>query len=129
MMLESIMAIVLSLVLGIGIGVIGLVLGNLVAICISTFWICLPTFSKMINVSNASNLQAVFLRPIAYSIAIGVGLLSWSRFVTNPENWLELLTFCAFPTIVVLIIAMPILLTKAERAIVSSRLFRLLKPT
>jgi O-antigen/teichoic acid export membrane protein len=129
MVRESILAIVLSLVLGIGIGVIGLVLGNLIAICISTFWICLPTFSKMINVSNVSNLQAIFLRPIIYSIAIGLGLLSWSRWVTNPENWLELLIFCALPTIAVLMIATPLLLTKTERTIVSSRLFRLLKPT
>jgi O-antigen/teichoic acid export membrane protein len=128
MVRESILAIVLSLALGIGIGIIGLVLGNLVAICISTFRICLPAFAKMINVSNVSNLRAVFLRPIIYSIAIGVSLLSWSRLVTNPENWLELLTFCALPTIAVLIIAMPILLTKAERAIFSDRLFRLLKP-
>ena len=127
MMLESGMAILLSVSLGLVFGVYGLVFGNLIAIGFSTFSICIPMFSKMIYVSNTSNLREVFLRPTLYSVVIGAILYGWSKINVAPATWLELLLFGATPTMAVLILGVPILLTKPEREMVFRRLIKSMK--
>jgi O-antigen/teichoic acid export membrane protein len=127
MLLEAVIAVFLSLILAIYLGVFGLVLGNLIAIGFSTFAICIPTFSKMIQVSNATNLRDVFLRPMVYCVVIVALLYGWSRSIAYPSNWLDLLVLGAIPTLAILILASPILLTMRELELVLRRLYRSLK--
>jgi O-antigen/teichoic acid export membrane protein len=127
MLLEAVIAVFLSLILAIYLGVFGLVLGNLIAIGFSTFAICIPTFSKMIQVSNATNLRDVFLRPMVYCVVIVALLYGWSRSIAHPSNWLDLLVLGAIPTLAILILASPILLTMRELELVLRRLYRSLK--
>lgn len=128
MLLESAIAVVLSLSLAYILGVFGLVLGNLISIGFSTFCICIPMFSKLINVSNASNMRDVFLRPMLYNLLSGAILFGWSKTIRFPSSWMELICFGAIPTILVLILASPILLTKPEIAYVLGRLDKSTKP-
>lgn len=127
MMVESAIAILLSLILANFLGVIGLALGNLFAIGISTFWVCMPMFSKMIHVSNSSNMLSVFLRPTLYSFVISVMVYSWARIVAFPSTWLELMTFGAIPTAAILLMGAPILFTKQEVEFVFRRIYKSFK--
>jgi len=128
MLLESAIAVVLSLILAFVFGVLGLVLGNLIAIAFSTFWICIPMFSRLIEVPNATNMRHVFLRPIAYNILSAAILYGWSISVATPSTWMKLIWFGAIPTISVLIIASPILFTKPELEYILRRVYKSAKP-
>jgi O-antigen/teichoic acid export membrane protein len=124
MLLETAIAVPLSFSLAWGVGVFGLVLGNLLAIGFSTLWICMPMFSKLINKSYATNMRDVFLRPMLYGILSSAVLYGWSRIVVVPSTWAELLYLGAIPTLGILALASPILFTTAELEYVRQRLFK-----
>jgi hypothetical protein len=54
-------------------------------------------------------------------------LYGWSRSIAYPSNWLDLLVLGAIPTLAILILASPILLTMRELELVLRRLYRSLK--
>jgi O-antigen/teichoic acid export membrane protein len=124
MLMESGLAIVLSFALARFFGVFGLVLGNLLAIAFSTLWICMPMFSKMINISSLTNMRNVFLRPMIYSMLSSGILYGWSRIAVVPCTWAELLLFSAIPTLAILLVASPVVFTKIELEYVFQSVYR-----
>jgi fructose-specific phosphotransferase system IIC component len=127
MMFESASAIALALLLGSKFGILGLAIGNLVAMAISTFGIYLPEFSKLVNSSVASNLNAIFVRPIAYSLVTGLSTVVLSRAADVPKDWMSLFIYCFIPTLAILTLAIPLLLTNSELTHASRKLLRFMK--
>jgi O-antigen/teichoic acid export membrane protein len=127
MMFESASAIALALLLGSKFGILGLAIGNLVAMAISTFGIYLPEFSKLVNSSVASNINAIFVRPIAYSLVTGLSTVVLSRAADVPKDWMSLFIYCFIPTLAILTLAIPLLLTNSELMHASRRLLRFMK--
>jgi O-antigen/teichoic acid export membrane protein len=127
MMFESALAIALALFFGSTFGILGLAIGNLVAMAISTFGIYLPEFSKLVNSSVTSNAKAIFVRPIAYSLVTGLSVVVLSRAADVPKDWISLFIYCFIPTLAILTLAIPVLLTKSELMHASRRLLRFMK--
>jgi hypothetical protein len=77
--------------------------------------------------SAASNLNAIFVRPIEYSLVSGLSAVVLSRGADVHKDWISFFIFCFRPTLAILTLAIPVLLTNSELMHASLRFLQFLK--
>jgi len=115
MVVESVIAIVLSFAFSVYFGPIGILLGNLVAFTLSIILISLPRVAKLVDLNLLDFYLGAFLRPIVYAIFCTASVWAWRRYVTEPNSWQELFTIGFIPTASICILFLPVLFSRTER--------------
>jgi O-antigen/teichoic acid export membrane protein len=127
MVVESVIAIVLSFAFSVYFGPIGIPLGNLVAFTISIILISLPRVAKLVDLNLLDFYLGAFLRPIVYAILCTASVWAWRRSVTEPNTWQELFTTGFIPTASICILFLPVLFSRTERESVWVKLQELIR--
>jgi|688.fasta_scaffold133241_2 O-antigen/teichoic acid export membrane protein len=127
MVVESVIAIVLSFAFSVYFGPIGIPLGNLVAFTLSIILISLPRVAKLVDLNLSDFYLKAFLRPIVYASLCSASVWVWRRSVTEPNTWQKLFTIGFIPTAIVCILFLPVLFSRTERESVCVKLQELIR--
>jgi hypothetical protein len=127
MVVESVIARVLSFAFSVYFGPIGIPLGNLVAFTLSIILISLPRVAKLVDLNLSDFYLKAFLRPIVYASLCSASVWVWRRSVTEPNTWQKLFTIGFIPTAIVCILFLPVLFSRTERESVCVKLQELIR--
>lgn len=118
---EAAFAIPIAILLSYFLGVIGLPLGNLLVIALSTFVFLLPKYSSLFGESYSRFALNVVGRPTLYGILafVLVGILA--RQVGVVDSWIAFVLRAFLPTVVIFLLLLPITLTSNELRLVLLR--------
>ncbi|MFN6301214.1 MAG: lipopolysaccharide biosynthesis protein [Planctomycetota bacterium] len=111
---EAGISIPFAILFGSTFGVVGLPLGNLLVLSLSTFFYLVPKYASLLDESGAQFLQNVLLRPLTYGALAFVLVGIWARQVETIENWTDLFVKGIIPTLGIFGALLPILLTSSE---------------